>query len=503
VAYVRVVEILSDDVGEGGADLTVVVEDDWCRKTIASHFASAAFVRVSKSALRLAWIRMSLLLRAGAARTRGLGAVLFEKFYFRSAPHADTARPDRGVWNYLFVEERAFADPGRVRDVYMPGLPALTSKAGKPLRRFTNVLMRPACYRAVRSVEHDVEIMIKHLRWSSVWTALTARFRVERKAEATAFGIPLKHLLAREEWKELGSFGFSQNLLWYRCCRTFLTTCCSSEDVLFFWWENQPWSRLLCLARERSPEIAPRLVGYQHAAVTRNQLNFFADEVTRHGWALPDTVLTSSPKARDLLVEHGYDPARTLLAGSMRHGGDMASELKEKRVSDGRLKVSVYLPTDVALSAEIVNLLGCYDDLWEDRQVELLIHRHPDVSFEQMHVRFDAYQSLREGTHQVADCPREVDALICCNTTVSLEGVLMGMAVICYLPEGSLWMDPGAEAFPERVIVCGADTLCDAVLSLRDVSDAQAAPRGLGEGVFPPPDDHVWTSVIQGSESAA
>ena len=505
VAYVRVVELLSDNTGGGGEDLTVFVEDDWCRKTMSTHFAGVEFVSVADAFLRLAWIRMRLLFRGGAARARGLGAVLYEKYYFRSVRHADTTRPDRRVWNYLFVEDRAFADPGHVRDVYMPGLSALTREAGKPLRRFTNVLMRLRCYRAVRSVEHDVEIMIRHLRWGNIWTALTARFRVERKAEATALGISLKHLLAREEWKELGSFGFSQKLLWYRCCRTFLNTCCSSKDVLFFWWENQPWNRLLCLARERSLENAPRMVGYQHATVTRNQLNFFADEVTRNRWALPDTILTSSSKTRDLLVEHGYDPACTLLAGSMRHGENVASKLKEERVSDGRLKVSVYLPTDVALSAEIVNVLGSHNDLWENKQVELLIHRHPDVSFEQMHVRFDEFQSLHEGMHQVADCPREVDALICCNTTVSLEGVLMGMTVICYLPEGSLWMDPGAEAFPERVIVCGADTLCDVVLSLRDSFGAPShvVLEETRDQVFPVPYDNVWRRVIEGGEGAA
>jgi hypothetical protein len=108
-------------------------------------------------------------------------------------------------------------------------------------------------------------------------------------------------------------------------------------------YENHCWEKAFCLAfREFYPSA--RLIGYQHATISRMHLNYFFSREELGVLPLPDLVVTGGAYAERLLLESGYPKGKLAAGGAVKYpnlhkGGGRGVEkgAAGARGEDGRL----------------------------------------------------------------------------------------------------------------------------------------------------------------------
>ena len=209
-----------------------------------------------------------------------------------------------------------------------------------------------------------------------------------------------------------------RNLLKYYRVDTFITT-----------YENNPWERICFLSlRKNSPST--KIIGYQHAVVTRASANMFMSKEESAICPVPDRIVTVGEVPKEIMERYGNYPDGLIMPScALRH--EYIYKLKKKDLSrNNRILVAL---EGVPECYTLVNFV--FDALKHTKDYRVVIRTHPQRPFEQIKdaLCFDMnlYDNFSVSEQkELMDDLNASDILIYWGSTVSLEALMMGLPVI-------------------------------------------------------------------------
>lgn len=285
------------------------------------------------------------------------------------------------------------------------------------------------------------------LNWEALWLIFRRAVSLrasgfELRGERTLGGVDLTDLLQDELDENLNSSRFFSDL-WYGACAEALLRHVSPKSL------NYPFENL---ARERSflpvfREFAPhaRLIGYQHASLTFNHLNFLLGRGEAELLPLPDRVVTTGTATRDFLRDWGRFPESLLQAGcALRQPPAQASG--DRRPDPDRFRLLVAAATSAEELAGILRLLDEAYGVGAPGWLEIVLRPHPLFPLSaglarSGPVRF-AYTDGSTGS--LSERIQEADAVAYVSSTAGIEAVANGVPAVCLDQGHGFGIDPMA-----------------------------------------------------------
>lgn len=192
-------------------------------------------------------------------------------------------------------------------------------------------------------------------------------------------------------------------------------------------YENLAREKMIALGiRCTTPET--HLVGYQHASISDQYINFMLGPGESAVTPLPDVILTTGEVTRELLRREGnYPPGIFKSACALRQGrnDDDRSEVE----FHGITKVFVVLGS----IAEYVSMLGFLETAFKDVDgYDLRIRPHPERTLNSAVAvaPLSSRDFFSESTASLADDLRWADVVLYASSTVALEAISLGTPVV-------------------------------------------------------------------------
>jgi hypothetical protein len=290
-------------------------------------------------------------LNAAVRKIKRVNNEYFDKFYY-----ANTIR-------FTWIEKRSFKT-GIFEDVYLPNLEKFQSSSEKIL-----TLTLPLIdINLIGAIYNSKEIL-------PIIKLFDIRILVRCLCNAYRFNICLDHHKSEIDLKILLKSEIYSNrylllypLLHYELVKKFLKKSSSLKTIIYP-FENQPFERALIYAKNEI-NVDIKLIGYQHASIPLNLLNYFISPSLAGIIPTPDTIITNSLYNKKLLEESGWR-CELVNGGNLR-----VSYPKISSTIENSIKVLVVLSYDLSSSLNFLeNLILLYDPKYH-----YLIKPHPDFS---------------------------------------------------------------------------------------------------------------------------
>lgn len=354
-------------------------------------------------------------------------------------------RPEPGARYALMatlLNHQSFGPDGRYRDTYFGDLPARLAAAGRrPLvlgpitADFARTLRRLALIE-----DHPPVIPWEYFLGPRALARVLARalsvrlFGPAPRGAMVFRGRNVSPLVAAELREDAASSRLFSNLGFDAAMRAALRVL--PAESLHYPFENRAWERMLLLAFRQALPVAP-VVGYQHASLTPNHLNFVlgADETAL--LPLPDRIATLGEITRETMIRRGFPAALLETACALRQAPAPAP----RRGPCAAKRVLVTLATSPAEYAAALSLL---DAAFADSGPEIRLRPHPEFPLSaglslSGPVRFtyadDAGRPLDESFAWA-------DAVVYVSSTLGLEAVRRGLPVVRLELDDFLSTDP-------------------------------------------------------------
>ncbi len=243
----------------------------------------------------------------------------------------------------------------------------------------------------------------------------------------------------------------------------------SRPKIVSWPWENHSWERVFV---RDARKIGTRTVGYQHATIGRQELNYFPTPDKGIAKTFPETIVASGPVSQVRLKQLGYTEESVVLGGALRTLPNV------KHSYDQSAPIFVALPFDRDISAEMVDAFESLPNL--DRDV--LIKDHPMTPY-----YFMGTPRIHRTNKRLQD-QGALSAVVYSATTVGLEAILAGLPTFQFLPSTKIALDilPDGLKIPSVTFQNLGRVLCGS-------SDR---PKIRPNSVFSEPDYSVWRSVL-------
>jgi len=346
--------------------------------------------------------------------------------------------PENPTVFFTFFGPNSFDGSGRYRDMFFG--PLLDEAA----RRGLAPLVWGAGTAHARPGPADGPVCIPldyYLGWGDLWRV----FRKALSLRASGFvlrgekklgGLDLTALLQDELDENLNSSRLFSDL-WYGACAQALLRRVTPA-ALYYPFENLARERsFLPLFRERAPKA--RLIGYQHASLTTNHLNFLLGRGEADVLPLPDRIVTTGEATREFLRDWGRFPESILRAGCALRQEPAAAAPRDPE--PGRFRLLVAAATSAEELAGIVRLLEeAYGDGLPSG-LEIVLRPHPLFP-----LAGAPGFPFRDGSGgPLSGRIREADAVAYVSSTAGIEGLANGVPAIALDLGHPLGIDPLAE----------------------------------------------------------
>ncbi|TAK16611.1 MAG: hypothetical protein EPO35_04940, partial [Acidobacteria bacterium] len=258
VCYLKAAQELIDEALDHGADLTLVVEDDWLAHQIADANAPRG-VRCRRRPLAAAKIGAFVL--GTARRLAWLGQTLGSWRRQRRFTGRAAAVPRATAAIYTYPMTRCLRDAGGYADALLPGMDDLLRECGHRVMFFSPP-ERGGFEAELAARRQYFRPLILDSSAGAVIRSLFAMWRPRVRTWPLIAGLRVDHLACREYWRDAARAQWCRYRHFYECARKMLTD--EALEWVVFPFENQPWEKLLVLAaRERGVRTA----GVQHSTL--------------------------------------------------------------------------------------------------------------------------------------------------------------------------------------------------------------------------------------------
>jgi len=236
-------------------------------------------------------------------------------------------------------------------------------------------------------------------------------------------------------------------------------------------YENYPWEKICFMAlRKYSPET--RIIGYQHAPLSKASLSMRLSEHERNIIPMPDKIVTIGNVTKTFLETVGnYEKNKVEVGCALRFERHSTSKMGQRAKSCRVLLVLRGIPSVVRDSLRFV-----YRALKDNEKYKLTIRPHPALPPEKFKhfLDFDIFScknfSISANTSVEEDL-KEADVVLYDASAVAIEALMMGIPVVNITLDTILSADPLFQCAQFRWTACSEEDLSrilDAICNLTD-----------------------------------
>jgi hypothetical protein len=213
-------------------------------------------------------------------------------------------------------------------------------------------------------------------------------------------------------------------------------------DTFTTTYENNPWEKV-CFMTLRTASPGTKIIGYQHAALSKSSLNMIISNNEKEVIPLPDRIVTVGDVTREFLIHQGnYDPERVKSGCGLRFAHLFSLAVKE------RSRHNSVLVTPEGVLTESVNLSDfAYNTFHDNNTIHVIIRPHPALPYRDFkkYLGFDAGKcnniAISKNDSVSADL-KTTDAVIYRGSTLALEAIKMGIPVFYVAQSDIISVDP-------------------------------------------------------------
>jgi surface carbohydrate biosynthesis protein (TIGR04326 family) len=249
--------------------------------------------------------------------------------------------------------------------------------------------------------------------------------------------IPLEILFEREMWQEFKLMVFNLNLMFYYGMSNFFSK--GWCKVLVYTFENQPFEKMICMAKDVCPNI--KLIGYRNSHSPWFYLSLFLGEKEYEFIPLPDKIITMGNHALRMFREKGgYEDRILRNGGAWRYTYLWERDFQIDKDNASKT-VLVATPIDPLIAKTLLlDLKRAFYNTNTD--IKFLIKCHPSTPFSLLKIEMhnnDLFQIVDYPIEQLFDT---VGTVIYTTSTVGVEALVKGKKVIRFIPNNLITADP-------------------------------------------------------------
>jgi len=256
-----------------------------------------------------------------------------------------------------------------------------------------------------------------------------------------------------------------RNILKYFKIHTFATT-----------YENNPWERICFLSlREYSPST--KIIGYQHAVISKASANMFTSEKDIKFIPMPDRIITVGKITKDIMEKYGYYPKGKIHPScALRH--EYIYRLKRKNfIKNYTILIALEGIYDCY---KLVNFV--YAAMQKENDFTVIIRTHPERPFDKIKgdLCFEISSQMKFSVSEqkpLKDDLTEASVLIYWGSTVSMEALMMGIPVVHVDLGDMISVDPLFECNNLKWTVRNIEELPNIIKEIYSLSDEDYAEQ--------------------------
>ena len=253
--------------------------------------------------------------------------------------------------------------------------------------------------------------------------------RIKLKKKIYFRGIEVTQLYQEEIKKSYRNLADQQNILRYFIGRRLGQNL--SFHTYIQTYENYAWEKLsiLGIRESRNNRIVPRILGFQHAFVSRNSFKYFPGEKERDIISLPDKIITMGAVTKRIMERYGtYKPKIFEIGCALRQEYlSNIKSLKRRRFN------KILVPLTMVVDESIAIISFVYNSRIFETNIKVIIRPHPLLPFES----FKRKLNFRIPENCIIDNKKRLneelsttDVVAYTWSTVAVEALKIGLPVI-------------------------------------------------------------------------
>lgn len=239
-------------------------------------------------------------------------------------------------------------------------------------------------------------------------------------------------------------------------------------------YENNPWEKI-CILALREYSKTTKIIGYQHAVVTKASANMFISGEEKGVVPIPDKIITAGEVTKNIMESYGRYPEGLIKSScTLRH--EYIHNVKKKAFSrKNTILVSLEgVPECYKLVDFVFNAFG------NSKEYKIIIRTHPERPFsrvkEDLDFNMDLFDNFCVSTQKsIKDDLNLADILVYWGTTVSLEALMMGIPVIHVDLNDIITVDPLFDCKCLKWTVKRPEELMDIISKIHCLSEEEYA----------------------------
>ncbi len=214
-------------------------------------------------------------------------------------------------------------------------------------------------------------------------------------------------------------------------------------DAFYYPFEcNASENPFILACRQYYPDS--KIIGFQHTTFFGNQLTYHLADGEWKDHPLPDQIICSGPKYRQLHIEARFPQERIVMGSNLRFAAVYKTIRRSSGVSDAKKMLLLPLTFGYDLAFELFTKLKAA--LQDSNEYKVVVRMHPLLSKDRI-LRFLETLNL---SHWEFDQPRPIqESLTLTHAVVTtggsiaiLEAMMMAVPVIRVIPDNAIYHDP-------------------------------------------------------------
>jgi hypothetical protein len=345
-----------------------------------------------------------------------------------------------------FVVFRTWADhrsykEGEYRDPYFKALPGFFSEEGRNVLFATGILSDyPEMVERFRKDDKFIVPLNLYLRGVDIFSCLFSSLfrRPSIKGTVMFEGNDITRLIREELRTDVVTGAFYDTLIEYYQSRRLARSI--SIERFIYTFENYAWEKVSVMGlQEADPSI--KVIGFQHAFVSRNSFKYFPGKGEKNRLPLPDSIVTMGSRTLDIMRRMGEYPDGIFKAGCALRQDYLFGLSALPRRKDG----GIFVPLTITVEDTVKVIRFLVESGLGECAEKVFLRFHPATPVQTV---LDAVGSPLPGNFIVSENPPIRDEMKRCSvvlytwTTVCLEALKMGRPAIYLDVNYPLEVDP-------------------------------------------------------------
>jgi len=375
-----------------------------------------------------------------------------------------------------FIYNNSFIADGGYLDAFFGTLPEYLKKRMEKVVIYANILgSYPVCIKKIKKYKSQTILPLEiFLSPTDILVALikVLFYRIKIEKALLFFGFDISGIVNNELICRFNDISFYQFLHYYSTIR--LVNVMPVKTILMT-YENNPWEKM-CIMAVKKYSKNTKILGYQHAAISKTSANMFISTAERKSSPLPDKVFTIGMIPKQIMELYGSYKSGFIEPACGLRFKDINSTFMRKRMKTGNILVALEGTLSEALNMTSY-VLG---QLKDNVKYSVTLRPHPSLPIRlfQNKIKYDLSNSLNFRISNGISLKQDIesnDIVIYFGSTVAFESLSKGKPVIhiSLNKKSFLSYDPLFECSYLKAVVSEQDSLIDKIEKLYNMNDQE------------------------------